>query len=432
MYRFYPSVRFRTKYPSRERIVEVVTRVWKQYRLDERTEFNVRVQKVWRNEKTGKWFVEDKKYGEFDGIIAAVGTCGAPKVPHVPGQEKFKGEICHSSQLTGKEDLVRGKNVAVIGGGASAVEAVEFAVDVHAAKTNILARVRILAISTPVLHVICQGKRTDCTATQQSDKWIIPRNPVVDVLLAADPLGEETSLSWIPEGLLKRFFYRDLADLAPAKAGLFTETPMVNDKILQQVRAGSVAWLRGDIQALTEHGIQFTHRLRGVPKGGPGKEEVIPADVIIMATGFQRPSLKFLPEDAFKPAYMPPNWFLQTFPVGYPTICATNCTYVNAIGTVGNIHIGIYTRILLMFVADPATRPSTAWMRAWVDLTRVFKRGAPGGALDFFTYHELMWWFLLCLIMNPLRWKWALFVMTGWGSALPKNKRGEAQVNNGA
>jgi hypothetical protein len=210
-------------------------------------------------------------------------------------------------------------------------------------------------------------------------------------LLALNIFGEETSLGWVPEWLLKKFFYRDLHDLAPAKAGLYTETPMVNDDILEQVRSGRIEWLRGDIKEFKEGGILFNHRQRGIPKGGPGREELIKGDFCVMATGFHRPSLAFLPQQCFKPPYSPPNWFLQTFPPGHSDICANNCTYVNAIGTVGNIHIGLYTRMLLMFIVDPSARPSPAWMRAWVDLTRSLKEKSPGGALEFFTYSELVW-----------------------------------------
>lgn len=95
-------------------------------------------------------------------------------------------------------------------------------------------------------------------------------------------------------------------------------------------------------------------------------------------------------------------------------------TYVNAIGTVGNWHIGIYTRILLMFLVDPLTRPRPFMMRAWIDFTRLLKKTSPTAAFDFFTYLELLWWFVFCIAFNPFRWKWALFVFFGLGFALPK------------
>lgn len=219
----------------------------------------------------------------------------------------------------------------------------------------------------------------------------------------------------MPEVLLKKFFYRDLSDLAPAKAGLYTETPMVNNDVLEQVRRGQITWLRGDIKEFKEDGILFNEREQGVPKGGPGREELIEGDICVMATGFQRPSLGFLPHDSFKPPYSPPNWFLQSFPIGHPDICANNCTYVNAIGTVGNIHIGLYTRLLLMYIVDPDARPSPAWMRLWVDWTRTWKSKAPGGALEFFTYAELIWWIIFNLASHPRRWRWIPFVLGGFG-----------------
>ena len=197
----------------------------------------------------------------------------------MPDQEAFKGEIYHSSKLDGK--TAQGKKVLIIGGGASAVEALEFAVNTGAAKTSVLAR---------------------------SEKWIIPRNAIVDTLLACNILGRETMFSWIPEKILKVFFYRDLSDLAPPSEGLFTETPMVNSDIFYQIRAHRAEWLRGDILRFTEDGILFNHRAKGVPKGGPGREEHIQGDMVILATGYQRPSLSFLPKECFQAPYSPPKW----------------------------------------------------------------------------------------------------------------------------
>jgi len=139
-----------------------------------------------------------------------------------------------------------------------------------------------------------------------------------------------------------------------------------------------------------------------------------------MATGFDRPTLEFLPEDSFGDPYSPPNWYLQTFPPQHVSVCCNNCTYVNAIGSVGNWHIGIYTRILLMFLSDPLTRPRTFWMKRWIDMTRILKKFAPTGAFDFFTYLELVWWFTFCIAINPFRWKWAFFVFFGIGQTLPR------------
>lgn len=412
MYRFFPNARWGSGYPTRKEIVEQAEKVWHTYNLEEKTKFETRVESV-RQDSKGQWIINnDSSFGRFDGVIAAVGTCGDPKVPHIPGQEKFKGKIYHSSELDGKD--VTDKTVLIIGGGASAIEAMEFVAHGNAKKAKILSR---------------------------SEKWIIPRNPIIDMLLAFNIFGQETLLSWIPESLLRAFFYRDLKDIAPpsGQGGLFEETPMVNNDVLEKIRSGDAEWLRGDIEQVEENGIRFNHRSQGVPKNGPGRESLEEGDVIIMATGYKRPSLSFLPDECFEEPYGPPNWYLQTFPPAYRSICAINCTYVNAIGAVANYHIGMYTRILLMFLVDPWTRPSMYWMRFWIDMTRWIKRHSPTGAFDFFTYSEMMWWFFFvrffspllilllqtdnsqCIAINPFRYKWALFAVTGVGINLPQS-----------
>ncbi|KAL9006736.1 MAG: hypothetical protein Q9188_000514 [Gyalolechia gomerana] len=403
MYRFHPSVKWSAGYPDRQQIVSQITQLWKRYGLQERTRFNTRVTSA-RQDTSGRWTInDDPSFGSFDGVLAAVGTCGDPKMPHMPNQEVFEGEMFHSSKLDGK--TAAGKKVLIIGGGASAVEALEFVVHTDGASTSVLAR---------------------------SDKWIIPRNAFVDGLLALNIFGQETIFSWIPETLLKRFFYRDLEDLAPDSEGLFTETPMVNSDIFHQIRDHKAEWLRGDIIGFTRNGIRFRQRAKGVPKGGPGREIEVKGDMVIMATGYQRPSLTFLPNEVFQEPYQPPNWYLQVFPPEHMSICCNNCTYVNAIGTVGNYHIGIYTRLLLMFLVDPLARPREYWMKRWIDMTSYLKSHAPTGAFDFFTYSELTYWFIFCIAINPFRWKWAPFVFLGIGDALPKDiVSREDQIRNG-
>ncbi|KAI1083666.1 monooxygenase [Whalleya microplaca] len=402
MYRFHPSVKWEGGYPDRQQIISQVKQLWERYGLDTRTKFNTKVDKVYKDNK-GRWIINNPANGRFEGVIAAVGTCGDPKMPKMEGSDKYKNPVYHSSRLTGVD--AKGKTMIVIGGGASAVEALEYATKEGASKVYILSR---------------------------SDKWIIPRNPIIDGLLSLNIWGQETTLSFIPEKLLKKFFYRDLEDLAPTDKGIFMDTPMVNSDVMDLLRSGRAEWVRCDIENFTESGIVVNKRDKGVPKGGPGRHTHIEGDMVVLATGFKRPSLSFLPDDSFAEPYGPPNWYLQTFPPQHPSVSAINCTYVNAIGTVGNWHIGIYTRVLLMFLVDPLARPSAYWMRRWIDMTRALKASAPTGAFDFFTYLELLWWFIFCVTVNPFRWKWAAFVFFGLGFALPHGVvEAEDQLRNG-
>lgn len=139
MYRFHPFVHWDGGYPKQSQIVEQIRELWKKYGLDKKTQFNTRIDSVKRDDHQ-QWIINGnaEKYGKFDGIIAAIGTCGDPKMPTLPNQKEFEGQIFHSSDLDKKD--AKGKKVLVIGGGASAVEALQWAVETGAAEIKVLSR----------------------------------------------------------------------------------------------------------------------------------------------------------------------------------------------------------------------------------------------------------------------------------------------------
>jgi 4-hydroxyacetophenone monooxygenase len=59
----------------------------------------------------------------FNAVVTAVGILNQPKLPNVPGIDRFRGPSFHSSAWPGDLDL-SGKRVAVIGNGASAMQIV--------------------------------------------------------------------------------------------------------------------------------------------------------------------------------------------------------------------------------------------------------------------------------------------------------------------
>lgn len=100
MYRFHPSVRWTRGYPSQGQIVEQIRLLWKRYHLEEKTKFNFTVSKTYKDNQ-GRWIINNPSNGRFDGIVAAIGTCGTPAMPSFDEQDKFQGEVYHSSQLNG-------------------------------------------------------------------------------------------------------------------------------------------------------------------------------------------------------------------------------------------------------------------------------------------------------------------------------------------
>lgn len=392
MYRFHPSVKWSNHFPvKRGEIVDQLHKVWDCYRLASRTRLNItvhRVSPVQTGHQSTKWTVNDGADGIFDAVVVAAGTCGPPRRISFPGRETFAGKMVHSSKL----DQVNweSKRVVVIGGGASAVEALELAV-----------------------HSGCASPAVLITRT---DKWFIPRNLIVGSLLASNPLGVPSLIDKIVEKLVRTFHYGcDLEWMSPAPydgkpaESLYSKTPIVNGEFLNLVREKRADYVRAKINRISTHGIEMQ-------RFGSQESQLIDADIIVEATGYHRPNLNFLPtEQLFSgpkgpDQYAPPNLFLQNFAANDWSCLMTNTGYYEGIGTVGHSHIGILARMMMMFLLEKQTAPDPTEMRGWVD--RVVERK---GTLTFFTYSELSIWLTVFLVSHPRRWSWLIFVVTGWG-----------------
>ncbi|KAL8279238.1 hypothetical protein RQP46_008275 [Phenoliferia psychrophenolica] len=395
LYRFHPTIVWSCGYPHRDEIVGQITALWRRYHLQSSTRLNTKVEKVPRHRLStppsegghGRWVINDGEDGVFDAVVVAIGTCGTPKMSEIPGQDRFGGTVLHSSHLDDAE--LEGKKVVIIGSGASGVEAAELCVAKKAKQAVVLAR---------------------------DDKW---------------------PLSVIPEFMIRFFHYRDLKDLSPPKKGLFEGTPIVNDEFLKHIRQGLVSYKRGDTLDITPQGVKLNQRERGTNPGDKGTEIVETADVlgsIVMATGFKRPSVDMLPSDLFPDEgdrkYSRPNLYLQNFAVEDWSILLTNASYMDAIGTVGNWHIGLYARVLMVFLLEPDARPSPRGMKLWVDLLNWLKVKAFGAGdksgLAFFTYTELVIWIVTFHLFNIHRLPWLPFVLFGWGVKPGHEQRGNA------
>ncbi|KAJ7217079.1 FAD/NAD(P)-binding domain-containing protein, partial [Mycena pura] len=397
LYRFHPAVIWRNAFPLRDEILSEITRIWKEYQLEPRTRFETPVTSVKRadgDSEHHQWLVNDGAEGPFDAIIVNVGTCGKPKWIHLDGMPRGAGEgpqtdvltkpIVHSSELDSdaiSEDTIKGKRVVVIGSGASGVEAVETALDRGAGDVVMIAR---------------------------TDKWIIPRHvhrlhPITfhSCACAETFYLENTIHSFIWESFLKHWHYHGVEDLVPADSGLFEGTPVVNDAFLRHVRTGACKYVRGDTVRLIAAGVRTNVRERGTKPGSKGD---INADVVVLATGFEKPSISFLDESLFPEGYERPNLYLQNFSTEDWSVLTTNSAYMSAIGAF--LRRLQHTRILLTLLLDENARPLPKDMKLWVDVVRFIKRGAAGGPLGFFTYAELTIWIAMFHLLRPDRLRW--------------------------
>ncbi len=104
-------------------IFEYLKGVADKYRLREKIRFGVELTGAHWDERERRWTATTKDGREFVAqfLVSGVGGLHIPQVPELPGIAGFKGQTWHSARWNHEYDL-RGKRVAVVGTGASAVQ----------------------------------------------------------------------------------------------------------------------------------------------------------------------------------------------------------------------------------------------------------------------------------------------------------------------
>jgi len=100
------------------------------YGLTPYIRLNTEVRRAAFDEQSGLWQIETScgDVIQARALITATGQLNRPAYPRIPGLDAFKGKVFHSSRWDHSYDL-RGKRVAIIGTGASAVQFVAHVVE---------------------------------------------------------------------------------------------------------------------------------------------------------------------------------------------------------------------------------------------------------------------------------------------------------------
>src|SRR5213592_793900 len=103
-------------------ILEYLRRCADSFGVRPHIRFNHTVSESWWDDDAGVWNVETDR-GTFTGrvLVSAVGGLSEPLIPSIPGLESFRGKTFHSATWDHDYDL-KGKRVAVVGTGASAIQ----------------------------------------------------------------------------------------------------------------------------------------------------------------------------------------------------------------------------------------------------------------------------------------------------------------------
>ena len=122
-YSFEPNTEWTRPYPQQREIQSYILRVTNKYGLRPLIRFGVEVQAMQWLPEQQLWQID--RAGEepllANHVILATGPLNKPAIPNLPGLSEFVGPSFHSSQWRHDVDL-KGKRVAVVGTGASAVQ----------------------------------------------------------------------------------------------------------------------------------------------------------------------------------------------------------------------------------------------------------------------------------------------------------------------
>jgi cation diffusion facilitator CzcD-associated flavoprotein CzcO len=120
---FEPSTEWTRMYPGQQEIHAYLKRVVERHELAPNIRLNTRFcEAVW-DETTGEWLatMRDGLRIRARVLVSGMGALHVPRYPEIKGIERFKGPAFHSANWDHSVQL-EGKNVAVVGTGASAIQ----------------------------------------------------------------------------------------------------------------------------------------------------------------------------------------------------------------------------------------------------------------------------------------------------------------------
>lgn len=263
-------------------IVDYLKSIQKQYRLDRQTLYGTQVSRAEYDDDRHLWNITlaDGETLRCRYFIKATGAFNSPKMPDIPGLNDYQGEMFHTAQWPANVDL-RGKRVAVIGTGASAIQLIPI-VAKQAKQLSVYQRTPIwllpkleFDIPKPVRWTL---KNVPGAHKAYHKLWYESMAYALDVLLANSGKHPrlhkalERSGRWNIRRQLKN---KDLVRKFTPQYNLGCKRPSFSNDFYATFNRPNVQLNTDGIAKLTAAGIV-----------SEGSSQAEPVDVIILATGF--------------------------------------------------------------------------------------------------------------------------------------------------
>lgn len=274
---FEPRAEWSSRYPPQAEIHDYIRHCASKYQLNPRIHLDTEISLAEFDEPSGLWQVTTTDGREYRArsLVTACGQLNRPVYPSIPGLDSFAGEAFHSARWRHDVSL-DGKDVAVIGTGASAIQFVP----------QIAPKVRKLKLfqrSAP--YVIAKADRR-YGAREQA---LLRRFPLLQKLsrgghyltheMRALAFISFPSLMKAMEGKFRKHLEKGVTD-PHKRAKLVPDYPMgckrmlISNDFFPAVDRENVELITTGIEAITAHGVKTTD----------GQEHN--ADVLIFGTGF--------------------------------------------------------------------------------------------------------------------------------------------------
>lgn len=269
-------------YAEGHEIVAYLEDLQNQFGIDQRTRYGARVAGAEYDDDSAEWVVttESGERLRCRYFVKATGAFNSPKTPDMPGMKDFRGHLIHTARWPEGLDL-RGKRVAVIGTGASAIQLVPIVAE-EAAQLTVYQRTPIWLLPKLEFDISKWARWTlkhiPGAHAAYHKFWYTNITYYLDVLLARS--GRHPRMHRRLEAAGRWNIRRQLKD--PELIEKFTpdynlgcKRPSFSNNFYAAFNKPTVSLVTDGIETLTEVGI--------VAKG---KDAADAFDVIVLATGF--------------------------------------------------------------------------------------------------------------------------------------------------
>jgi len=251
------------------------------YGVRDRIRVNTKVVGADFDEATSAWRVRTADGEEIRAryVIGATGVFSQPKLPDIPGVETFAGATMHTARWDHSVSL-RGKRVAVIGTGASAIQVIP-AIAPEVERLTVFQRTPIWCL--PKLDApLSMRMRTALRwvpGAQLLTRWLSQAFVEATFVLAAHFAGTFPSLRAKGEGaarkLLREVQDPDVRDKLTPRYGLGCKRPSFHNEYVRTFNRANVLLETTAIEEITPSGVRTADGIEH------------PVDVLILATGFK-------------------------------------------------------------------------------------------------------------------------------------------------